>query len=102
MKPFGQMGLDSLMAVEFINRVRSSFAVSLASTAAFNYPTVVRLAAHLAGKLEISIREESSAPTSTRADSEFRTAAVDSLSEEEAIQALISSGAALVPAEPGS
>jgi acyl carrier protein len=102
MKPFGQMGLDSLMSVEFINRLRSGLSVSLTSTAAFNYPTVARLAVHLAGKLGVLLEEDSSSLANVPASSSITNVAVEGLSEEEAIQALIGGGAPLQTAESGS
>ena len=102
MKPFGQMGLDSLMAVEFINRLRSGLSVSLTSTAAFNYPTVARLAVHLAGKMGVLLEEDSPSLVAVPAASSITNVAVEGLSEEEAIQALIGGGAPLQTAESGS
>ena len=54
-KRLGALGLDSLMAVAFMRRLSSRLGILLPATAAFNYPTIARLAAHLAGKLEPGI-----------------------------------------------
>ena len=50
---FNQLGLDSLRAVEFRDRLQSQFGdhVTLSSTLAFDYPSVTQLARHLAGQL---------------------------------------------------
>jgi acyl carrier protein len=40
-------GVDSLLAVEFRNRLRSELAVSIPATVVFDYPTIAALAQHL-------------------------------------------------------
>jgi acyl transferase domain-containing protein/acyl carrier protein len=44
---FADMGMDSLMALEFKNRLEFDLAVALSSTVAFNYPTLDALADYL-------------------------------------------------------
>jgi acyl transferase domain-containing protein len=46
-RPFGNMGLDSLMALELRNRLESAIERSLPATIAWNYPTLTLLVAHL-------------------------------------------------------
>ena len=46
-RPFGSMGLDSLMALELRNRLETAIERSLPATIAWNYPTVTQLATHL-------------------------------------------------------
>ncbi len=48
---FGQMGIDSLMALEFIRRVNAALGLALPATAVFNYPTVAILGLHIAKRL---------------------------------------------------
>ena len=50
---FNELGLDSLRAVEFSDRLQSQLGdhVTLSSTLAFDYPSVTQLARHLAGRL---------------------------------------------------
>ena len=50
---FAELGMDSLMAVEFRNRVNRGFAgaYSAGNTVVFDYPSVQSLAAHLASEL---------------------------------------------------
>lgn len=47
-RPFGSMGLDSLMALELRNRLEGALAQPLSATIAWNYPTVDALAGFLA------------------------------------------------------
>jgi phthiocerol/phenolphthiocerol synthesis type-I polyketide synthase C len=52
-QPFGQMGIDSLMALEFIRRVNRALALSLPATAVFNYPSINALAIQIARRLGV-------------------------------------------------
>ena len=56
-KPFRAMGLDSLMALEFRNRLEALAGVRLPATLAFNYPTIAALAPFLASKAGIDLTE---------------------------------------------
>ncbi|HEX4274405.1 MAG TPA: type I polyketide synthase [Bryobacteraceae bacterium] len=51
-KPLGQMGLDSLLAVELARRIGRSLAIPTPVTTIFSYPTVRALARHLSCRLE--------------------------------------------------
>jgi myxalamid-type polyketide synthase MxaB len=44
---FGDLGMDSLMAVEFRNRLETSLGCSIPPTLAFDHPTVIRLTNYL-------------------------------------------------------
>ena len=52
-QPFGQMGIDSLMALEFIRRVNGVLGLALPATAVFNYPSVNALAIQIAKRLGV-------------------------------------------------
>jgi acyl carrier protein len=98
-QPFGQMGIDSLMALEFIRRVNGALGLSLPATAVFNYPTIAALAAQIARRLGLHA-EENAAQTAEvpangahgRREAVLQTGAVQELSEEDALRALMEQG----------
>jgi myxalamid-type polyketide synthase MxaE and MxaD len=91
-KRLGAMGLDSLMAVTFVRRLSSSFGIPIPATVAFNYPTISALAIHLAFKLGIEIETREQALPLRPAESPLLPLQVEELSDEEAINALLSDG----------
>jgi myxalamid-type polyketide synthase MxaE and MxaD len=86
-REFGAMGLTSLLAMEFRNRLESQLGRALPATLAWNYPTVSALAAHLAGDAT-----EPKSPTKRASidatASASRIAAVSAMSDAEAFAAL--------------
>ncbi len=54
-KPLRTLGMDSLMSIEFRNRLESSLDVTLSATLVWNYPTVNDIVPLLAEKLAISL-----------------------------------------------
>ena len=56
--PFGKQGLDSLMGVEFRNRLEMALGMRLPASLAWNYPTIGVLAGHLATLVGESESEE--------------------------------------------
>jgi acyl-CoA synthetase (AMP-forming)/AMP-acid ligase II/aryl carrier-like protein len=51
-RPFGELGLDSVTAVDLLERSAGSLGLSVAGTALFDHPTVDALASFLLGRLE--------------------------------------------------
>jgi myxalamid-type polyketide synthase MxaE and MxaD len=54
-RPFGSLGLDSLMALELRNRLESALERPLPATLAWNYPTVESLTDHLDGLTAVDL-----------------------------------------------
>jgi acyl carrier protein len=52
--PLPSFGIDSLMALEFRNRIEASLGLTLSATLIWKYPTIAELAAHLAGEMGLS------------------------------------------------
>ena len=50
--PFADYGMDSILGIEMIDRVRTALGVELPSTAIFDYPSVRKLAERIAGIVE--------------------------------------------------
>jgi acyl transferase domain-containing protein/NADPH:quinone reductase-like Zn-dependent oxidoreductase/acyl carrier protein len=89
-RPLGAMGLDSLMALEFVRRVNSGLATALPATAAFNYPTIRQLSAHLLEKLHFDASEPQSTVSTAEMEPALRLdASIEELSEEEALRSLM-------------
>ncbi|MBP2681998.1 MAG: polyketide synthase, partial [Deltaproteobacteria bacterium] len=53
-KPFGTMGLTSLLGLEFRAKLERTLEVTLPATLVWNYPTVTALAEHLAARLGLA------------------------------------------------
>ncbi|HEX8700828.1 MAG TPA: SDR family NAD(P)-dependent oxidoreductase [Myxococcaceae bacterium] len=51
--PFKNLGVDSLMAIEFRNRLEGGLGVGLSASVVWQYPNVSALAVHLAALLEV-------------------------------------------------
>src|SRR5262249_9388649 len=92
-RPFGALGLESLLALEFRNRLEACLGLRRSPTSIWNYPTVVDLVAFLLSKME---------PRAEGAPTELKVApgegteriapeisGVAALSEDEALQALL-------------
>jgi acyl carrier protein len=94
-KRLGAMGLDSLMAVAFVRRLSSSLGILLPATAAFNYPTIAALAAHVAGKLGVELESKTKTAPAPQPEGLAQPEVgfpLEELSEEQAIQALLFKG----------
>ncbi|MEA5472132.1 aminotransferase class I/II-fold pyridoxal phosphate-dependent enzyme, partial [Spirulina sp. 06S082] len=62
---FGDLGMDSLMAVEFGNRLQTQLGRPIPQTLTFDYPTLAALAGHLAEILDIANVPLSPSPPET-------------------------------------
>jgi acyl transferase domain-containing protein/NADPH:quinone reductase-like Zn-dependent oxidoreductase/acyl carrier protein len=93
---FGQMGIDSLMALEFIRRVNGSLGMALAATAVFNYPTLTQLAVQILKRLGLEAEVPEAAEIAVAQPFWGRETQpgtpVSELSEEDALRALMEPG----------
>ena len=101
-QPFGQLGIDSLMALELVRRLNSVLGLALPATAVFNYPTVTQLGAQILARLGLD--GEMQKPAAVMAEKAgfdrdavtpkgaWRAQEVEELSEEEAMRALMEPG----------
>ncbi|WP_437786880.1 type I polyketide synthase [Sorangium sp. So ce1097] len=64
--PLRNMGLDSLMSIEFRNRIEASSGLVLPATLAWIYPTLAEVAVHLAEKLGLSLESDAAASRDPR------------------------------------
>ena len=51
-KPFIEMGLDSIVGVEWINELNKAYGIKLAAARLYDYPSLDELASHLEGEIE--------------------------------------------------
>jgi acyl carrier protein len=101
-QPFGQLGIDSLMALELVRRVNAALGLALPATAVFNYPTLTQLAAQILTRLGLDAVAESPVAVAVvathavtdRAAKASDAAKAEELSEEEALRALMEPGEA--------
>jgi myxalamid-type polyketide synthase MxaE and MxaD len=85
-KALGEMGLNSLLAMELRNRLELALSRPLSATLAWNYPTVEALVQHLAGdqpQPSSAVPDDGAAPGGAEA-----LRSVNELSDEEAALAL--------------
>jgi myxalamid-type polyketide synthase MxaD len=94
LKPLGAMGVDSLMALQFVKRLAVTTGVRLPATAVFNYPTLRVLSAELARRMEINLDGDAQAPAAPQISESLASVSADvaELSEDETIQALLQGG----------
>jgi acyl carrier protein len=80
--PFPTLGFDSLMAIEFRNRLEASLELNLPTTIVWTCPTVATLSLYLAEKLNLSLGAEPAA-AGALADHEDDLASVEHMSQDE-------------------
>jgi acyl carrier protein len=91
--PLGLLGLESLMSVEFRNRLEASLDLKLSATLVWSYPTLHDLTYFLMEKLGITPTAETPAATQKNIpqpalDQEEVVQKVKAMSDEDALQAL--------------
>jgi acyl transferase domain-containing protein/acyl carrier protein len=91
-KPLRAMGLDSLLAVEFRNRMEADTGLSIPTTLIWNYPTVAKLAPQLAERLGVALDTPSAAPEAVTDDLDALLGALEDLSDDDARRALLGGG----------
>lgn len=94
LKPLGSMGVDSLMALQFVRRLAVTTSVRLPATAVFNYPTLRVLSEEVARRMEIPLDADADRTSAPQADDTLATVPSDvaNLTEDETIQALLQGG----------
>ncbi len=90
-QPFGQLGIDSLMALEFIRRVNRALDMALPATVVFNYPSICTLSVQIAQRLGLGADAEAALVSSGRQaeKSGLHGDDLQYLSESNALQELI-------------
>ena len=89
-QPLGDMGMDSLMAVELSNRLRAGVGQSLPTTLAFEYPTIWALTRYLAEEvLGLEMAETAVPETKTDDAAQAILTEIDTLSESEIEDSLL-------------
>jgi acyl transferase domain-containing protein len=97
-KPLRAMGLDSLLAVEFRNRMEADTGLSIPTTLIWNYPTVAKLAPQVAERLGLPLDAGATTGAEARTDDldelDELLGALESMSDEDARRASLSDDAA--------
>jgi acyl carrier protein len=82
---FFEMGMDSLLTLEFKARLETAFAASLPATLIFDHPTIDALAAFLINKISDQAADDQPKIRVAQPElSRLRTAEIEQLSDEEA------------------
>jgi acyl transferase domain-containing protein len=89
--PMGNLGLESLTALELRKRLETSLGLRLSATVMWNYPTIALLAGYLLNRLYGSVGVAAAAVGAPRTASP-PSAITTEMSEEEAIRSLIGQG----------
>ena len=92
-KPFGALGMDSLMGLELVRRLSVTTGLRLPVTAVFNYPTVQKFAREIAKRMAIPLETPEPAealPTATAMPA--AASSVAGMTDDEAIEALMRGG----------
>ncbi len=93
-KPMGSMGIDSLLALEFVRQLARSLDIKVPATVVFNYPTIKKLAVLLESRMEFDDAKKDETTNMTVGSSKSShtpnliESNVDDMSDLDAIQAL--------------
>ncbi len=71
-KPFVELGLDSIVGVEWMEELRQRYGIPLDATDVYAYPSVAAFAGRVADKLRADRRTSKPAPETTRSTSQAR------------------------------
>ncbi len=82
---FGDLGMDSLMAVEFSNRLQTNLGCTVSQTLAFDYPTINALAGYLADQLIPERVPEGTSPVIAPAVAPAQTSSAPRVSQPAAV-----------------
>jgi acyl carrier protein len=96
-RPLGSMGLDSLMGLEFVRRLSNALQIAVPATVVFNYPTIQQMALYLLRRLQLvpsdeGVTEKAVGSASLQSNDGLVHTLADGLTEEDALQALVSGG----------
>jgi myxalamid-type polyketide synthase MxaE and MxaD len=91
-RPLGDLGMDSLLGLEFRKRMQSQCGLVLSATLVWNYPTVRAIVAHIAQRVDGS--RASTVQPKLEGEKRDGSAPLDvaSLSDEEALRELVGGG----------
>jgi acyl carrier protein len=78
-RPFGEFGVDSMIALEFRNRIEREIGLPFSATLLFAHPTIRALAAHIADKIGDSLETRAEPPA--QAETEVETQDGESLAQ---------------------
>ncbi len=92
-RPFGAMGLDSLMGLEFVRRLSVTTGLRLPVTTVYNYSTIQTFAREIARRMSIPLATAPLAePHPTDKARQAGASSVAGMTDDEAIEALIHGG----------
>jgi acyl carrier protein len=86
--PFGSLGFDSLMGLEFKNNLEQQLGLTLPVSLVWNYPTVAETAVYIAQQLNLSLEQPAENTTAVTEPEDARAAELAELSEEDVLQML--------------
>ena len=97
-RPFGTLGLSSVMGLELRQRLEQVLDLKLSATLVWNHPTIAELATHIAAKLDVLLDARAMRPTmgsDITATLELAPPVrdIDALSDDEALRLLIKGSA---------